>query len=333
MNIGLNCYTYFLTQLKKIITAAKTSENAALYLFEHDARTPLFMLEGLSRFYETQHNKKRFTKLKDEFKKLEDGLGSIDNFNWLLQESNQQENFPENIRHYFSEQKNNKLAEMNALLEKNDWLADKKSAFDSIQKKLESAKWQSSKEDIKGLEIFYKNVIKDIFSFYKNCNQPFTKMEDEVHELRRDLRWLSIYPKSLQGAIQLVYSKPTNPAVLPYLTEEIVQSPFNVMPLPGANNYFLLLEKQYFLALSYMISALGDIKDKGLFVFELAEAINATEKVSKEDARLKANQILNEVPNYEEVLLNKASQICNDYFSNKLLKPLIKGRSKKNKKD
>ncbi len=329
MNIGSYCYNYFLAQLKKIMDAATSSENAALYLFEHDARTPLFMLEGLSRFYETQHNKKRFGKLKDDFKILEDSLGAVDNYNWLQEACESLNECPENIKVYFGSQKNNKLEELNELLAKDNWLTEDKSAFKKIQKKLNNAKWQSPKDDIKGLETFYEKAVKEIIIFYKKNDHPFTKLEDEVHELRRDLRWLSIYPKSMQGAIQLVYSKPTNPASVPYLTEEIVKSPFNVMPAPGLNEYFLLLEKQYFLALSYMIAELGTIKDKGLFVYELGEAFKATEEITSAEAVQKAIQILNEAPNCEEVLLSKASQVCEDYFSNKLLQKLIKGRSKK----
>ncbi len=332
MNIGLYCYSYFLGQLKKIIDASKTAENKALYLFKNDARTPLFMLEGLSRFYETQHNQKRFGKLKDEFKILEDILGAIDYYVWLEEEAGSITDCPEEVKEYFKQQKDIKAAALNDLLEKDNWL-EEKSAFDKIQKKLTSAKWQSPKDDIKGLENFYKKAIKDILDFYKKSGTVFTKMEDEVHELRRNLRWLSIYPKSFQGAIQLIYSKPTNPAALPYLTEEIVTSPFNVMPLIGQNKHFLLLEKQYFLALSYMIAELGKIKDNGLLIFGLAEAIKETENLTEDEALQKAVTMLNEVGNYEKVLLSKASQVCEDYFSNKLLKQLIKGRSKKNKKE
>ena len=333
MNIGLYCYSYFLTQLKKIVDAAKTTDNAALYLFKNDARTPLFMLEGLSRFYETQHNKKSFGKLKDEFKKLEDIIGAIDYYNWLAEETSGLANCPEAVINYFNQKKNKIAEDLNELLEKDNWLAEKKSAFSKIQKKLTSAKWQSPKKDIKGLEAFYKDAVKDISEFYKKSGTVFTKMEDEVHELRRDLRWLSIYPKSFQGAIQLIYSKPTNPAALPYLTEEIVQSPFNVMPLVGPNKRFLLLEKQYFLALSYMIAELAKIKDDGLLILGIAEAIKETESITEAEAMQKAVILLNEVPNYEDVLLSKASQVCEDYFDNKLLKKLIKGISKKNKKD
>ena len=333
MNMGSYCYSYFLIQLKKIIEAAKTSDNVAMYLFEHDARTPLFMLEGLSRFYETQHNQKRFAKLKDSFKKLEDIIGAIDYYNWLAEESEKAADCPQEVKEYFTRQKNNKAAELEEALNKDNWLEEKKSAFNKIQKKLTRAKWQSPKKDVKGLETFYKNAIDDILKFYKKSGTVFTKMEDEVHELRRNLRWLSIYPKSFQGAIQLIYSKPTNPATLPYLTEEIVNSPFNVMPLVGANTYFLLLEKQYFLALSYMIAELGKIKDNGLLILGLAEGLKETENLDEETALQKAITLLKEVPNYEMVLLSKASQVCEDYFDNKLLNKLIKGRSKKKDKE
>jgi hypothetical protein len=47
--------------------------------------------------------------------------------------------------------------------------------------------------------------LKDKFKFIEDVagtNYHFVNVENDVHELRRKLRWLSIYPQSLRGAIQ-----------------------------------------------------------------------------------------------------------------------------------
>jgi hypothetical protein len=48
----------------------------------------------------------------------------------------------------------------------------------------------------------YKESVDKIIRFVAGTNYHFVNVENDVHELRRKLRWLSIYPQSLRGAIQ-----------------------------------------------------------------------------------------------------------------------------------
>ena len=68
-------------QIKKIATLldnAKNKENPALWLYLNDLRTPMFMLEGLAKMYANLHNKKDFSKIKEQAKEIEDALGVVD---------------------------------------------------------------------------------------------------------------------------------------------------------------------------------------------------------------------------------------------------------------
>ena len=76
------------------------SIDPALFLYQNNARTPLFMLEGLSKMYIDIHNKKRFSKLKEHFKLLEDGLGAIDYYDAIAKNFTTNKNFPKNILQY-----------------------------------------------------------------------------------------------------------------------------------------------------------------------------------------------------------------------------------------
>ncbi|CAN5643308.1 hypothetical protein BH11BAC3_BH11BAC3_10060 [soil metagenome] len=78
MQKGLTRFEFFLNQLQILLTAAAKEKNPALWLYRNNARTPLFMLEALSKMYADIHNKKRFTKIYDHFKMAEDALGAID---------------------------------------------------------------------------------------------------------------------------------------------------------------------------------------------------------------------------------------------------------------
>jgi hypothetical protein len=53
--IGLSRFLYFLEKIKNILEKAESAENPALVAYTEDIRTPLFMLEALSRLYKKIH--------------------------------------------------------------------------------------------------------------------------------------------------------------------------------------------------------------------------------------------------------------------------------------
>jgi|GEM_PF-3191392 len=62
---GLERFNFFLNKLELQLQDAAKDHNPALYLYKNDARTTLFMLEGLSRLYEKIHNKKKLGSMKN----------------------------------------------------------------------------------------------------------------------------------------------------------------------------------------------------------------------------------------------------------------------------
>ncbi len=151
-------------------------------------------------------------------------------------------------------------------------------------------------------------------------------MEDQVHELRRKLRWLSIYPQALRGTVHLTEALPADENVSKYLVPEIIQSPFNIMPAPGDKTTFLLLDKNNFLALSWMIAESGKLKDKGLGDVAYKEALAAGN--GNADGEL---QNLNFTSDGETsgYLLAEATRIFKDFFREKRLEKLIVGITNK----
>jgi hypothetical protein len=165
------------------------------------------------------------------------------------------------------------------------------------------------KQEVKAIESVYLTSIKKIKAFAAENERGFTELETQVHELRRKLRWLSIYPQALQGCIQLTKTASNDKNVKKYLTPEIVNSPFNKMPAAGANRDLLMFKKDYFLALSWMISELGRLKDLGLRAVALYES-GGTSKI---DTKIEAK------------VLSDATAVCRTYFAEKNLDKLISG--------
>ncbi len=86
MKNGLLRFEFYLVKLEQLLVDARKENNPALFIYENNARTILFMLEALSRLYAGILHQKRFEKLKDYFKSLEDLLGAIDHYDSFAKE-------------------------------------------------------------------------------------------------------------------------------------------------------------------------------------------------------------------------------------------------------
>lgn len=325
MKHGLARFEFYLVKLEEQLLNAGKEMNPALWLYSNDARTTVFMLEGLSKLYAGLHNKKRFTKMKAEFKLLEDALGTIDYYDCFAKEFVNKPEIPAVITDYVQGQAREKIQYLNDLLRQRSWTGDNTERIRKFRKKLNSAGWLKDDKEVKAISGFYNESIKEIKDFIGETNCRFTEIETQVHSLRRKLRWLSIYPKALQGVIQLTESNNADDYLQKYLTPDIINSPFNKMPEAGSNRYFLMLEKNYFLALSWMISALGKLKDNGLRIVVITEALQQVNGLAHDAALAKTYEILGPQHPGLSTILSDASAISETYFKEKDLDNLLSG--------
>ena len=318
-------FVYFLNKLQVLLNAASKQKNPALWLYKNDARTTLFMLEALSKMYSKIHNKKKFTKLKEQFKLLEDTIGAIDYYDNIAKDTSTSNKIPADITSYLLAQTREKIQSLNEILVEKGWLSTGNKRITKIQKNLNEADWLHEEEEIKAINEFYGEAIYDINDFIQTDAYHFDNIEADVHELRRRLRWLSIYPQALLGSIQLSKNKTRQKWLSKYLTKEITGSAFNKLPDADDSVCFLLLEQNYFYSLSWMIAELGKIKDKGLHVAAVKEALMQTAQLTEGDALKKTYSLLGTKQKKIEQLLKDASVICKVYFSEQNLENLVVG--------
>lgn len=329
MNRGIDRFNFFLMQLEALMQKADKQKNPGLFLYQNNARTPLFMLEALAKVYTELHNRKKFSKLKEHFKLLEDALGAIDYYDAISKNLSSNKKIPAKVMQYLQAQTREKIQRLNELLEEKKWIDNNNERIIKIRKKLSEADWQDEDKETAAFEKFYKKSIKDIIDFTKSTAYHFDNMEEDVHELRRKLRWLSIYPQALQGSIQLTGSKAKVKHLSKYLTEAIVSSPYNKMPDAGERKYFLLLDKNFFLSLSWMIDALGKLKDNGLQIVAIKEALQQTESINEADALKRAYLLLGSKQIKLDILLRDAATTCKTYFDEQNLEQLLIGTGKR----
>jgi hypothetical protein len=97
------------------------------------------------------------------------------------------------------------------------------------------------------------------------------------------------------------------------------------MPDAGDNKHFLLLEQNHFYALSWMIAELGKLKDTGLRVIAIKEALQQVSVTDHVQALKKAYTYTGSLQPQIKNLLLKADQICKIYFKEKQLQKLVIG--------
>jgi hypothetical protein len=325
MKKGIERFDYYLSRLEKLLNDAEKQSDAGFWLYKNNARTPLFMLEGLARIYGGLHDKKIFTGLKESFKTLEDAIGAIDYYDSFAAEFASNKKIPVAVTKHSQEKCTESVASFNKLLVEN------KTLITSVREKLNTVGWLKSKDEIAAIDVYYRKQIDEINAFYAEFAGGFTEIELQIHSLRRKLRWLSIYPQALRGNIQLFETNETNADSTKYLTPEIVNSPFNKMPEVGENKHLFMLDKSYFLALSWLISELGKLKDKGLRITLIAETLRDTKKLSDADALTQTYKMLAPDSTTLDGILSTASDICGKFFAEKNLDKLIYGISKAKK--
>lgn len=326
MKKGEQRFDFFLNQLQELLVKSSKQKNPALWLYQNNARTPVFMLEGLAKLYAGIHNKKKFSKIKEQFKLIEDVIGAIDYYDSFAKEFIGNKKIPAAITNYIQAQSREKIQSLNEILKEKKWLADDNARIEKIRKRLSKADWQDEKDDTKSILRFYITAINKILEYINQKDFHFVNVEDDVHELRRKIRWLSIYPQALRGVIQLSRSKTAVPKYLAkYLTKEITGSKYNIMPDAGDQKYFLLFDQNRFYALSWMIAELGNLKDNGLKVEVIKEAILQTSKLGEKAALTKAYKLAGPGQITIQQVLDTAENLCKTYCKEKNLELLITG--------
>ncbi len=273
---GYKRFNNQIIKLESLLDLAFQSQNPALSLYKSSARSVLFYLEALCRLYKNMHNRNRFEKLLDDFKSLEDQLGKIDYYDAFIKEFTAQKNFPNALLNNLKEHYNSELKKLEEILCEKQWIDKEKTKLGIIQKKLKDASWKSTKKDSKEIAKIIIKDIDEIESDYKSEKLNFKTLENGVHEYRRQIRWISIYAQVLDGLIQLKASDKPLPELDRYLTPEILNSPFNILPKEKEGLKPIYIELGYFYALSWLVSESGKLKDEGLRIICIEETIKET---------------------------------------------------------
>ncbi len=312
----INC-----ASLQELLNKASQQKNAALWLSNNNARTPLFMLEALTRLHNNAFDEKLFSKWHKRFKTLEDTFGEIDYYNWLLKEFSTNKKISPIILNSYKLKADKIVKKLNKRLIEKHWLNGKLNTFANA---ISEFTIEYNKEYITELKIALDEEIASIITFLDKIDFNFTMLEEHVHELRRKLRWLSIYAQALNGLIQVKASVKHPTGLKKYFTKNVINSPFNKLPKKPVKVAFVEYDSNSFFALSWIINELGVLKDDGLKFKALSTSIYKTEDVTEHWANQQAAKLLGFNSSIEIDILKQTSEIVKTFIiDDAILKTLL----------
>ena len=243
-------------------------------------RGPLFMLEGLCRVsLGTGGEPGLFKPLLVQVKVLEDGLGEVD-FWWTLLQSFERLELPAPLQAWAAMHHAHACGKLEGALEAGNWVAyrhlpegTKALRVRVLGRLLEEAEWPGRKRERRKLAAFLGRALRRVHEAAQQLDME--DLESGLHELRRKVRWFSIYAACLEGALTLERDVPAPRGWERYLVPEVVGSRFNQLPEAPEGVDPLRVPAPLFYALSWMIAELGAVKDRA----QLTESVSAGVKV------------------------------------------------------
>lgn len=307
--LPFNPFRVYTTALEALLRKASKSKAPALYLYVHEARTPLFMLEALTRLYTHHMGGSQMNTWRKHFKKLEDELGVVDYYDGFLKEFSKNKKIPKEVIAYIEKKKTKSLQKLEATLLRKKWLNGLLSGFH-----ISDAYIDYDESHMTLLRYAINLQEERIRKLAALAQQGFTELEEQVHELRRQCRWLSMYAQALHGLIQL--QGPSKPYTWEkhYITQAIIKHPYNRVAKAPKGIEPLYYNASVLYAFSDLIARLGVIKDKGLGLELLIKGLRKTKGLTTKVATTEALAMLGK--NYPTLaqVLKEATDVSRIFF-------------------
>ena len=280
-------------ELHDALEQVADAEDPIEVLFGLDVRRLTFMLEGLLRTYRRRYGKPIKKRLQ-AVKALEDQLGAVDYAQAML-DAGREAQVPKKAVRYLEKSLRKSRKELLRMLE-DGWVPDANGRVPGIAKLVRTLKhitWESREEDLATLRGALARRLEKVAA----AEYDMRDLEEGIHELRRQLRWLPICLTALDGVARL--DDDLNPVAeyAPLLRDPLAQSLFAQLPASGAEPDPFPLSRSLFVANTKLIGDLGDLKDDLQVIQALTRACKESGVARKsKEARAMALHHLGKAP-------------------------------------
>lgn len=300
-----------------VLNQSSNLKDPAWFLHKKKARPAFFMVESLTRILLCFYNDdKLLIKGRKKSKKIEDSLGRIEDYDDWYRLYQHHDKVGKKELNYFFQHREKEVKKLNKkLMEHEHYL----SFFEKIK---ESTINFDNEALIKKLSAQIEKELQHAFHFFQKYPDGFNSLENQVHELRRKLRWISIYAQSFDGIIALVKNRKHYSWEKEFHLSVQERSPYVRIHEKKDLKAHIYFNYKAFLALNYVIEELGKIKDKGYDLKELSIALQKQKKLSDKKAENHAAKKLG-ISYTEKDLFNTAHALLYNYFVKHRLHELL----------
>lgn len=239
----------------------ETPNDVADKLISGPQRIASYNLQALGRLYGSEEE--QFKQIRDDFKDMEDGIGTYDKWNNVLKKA-QASGASAEVLAKLKNKRKKALDDLTTMLTEGAWLppSGQDSRLDVTQAFLDGFAWKSYDDD---RALMLQKLLKELKQI-KSTAYDMTKLEegDGLHELRRDWKWIAIEERVLNG---MVTFRPNNqecpvPAYQDLVNQPIANSKYAKLPLAATETNPCLISQCLYLGLAQLIEDLGALKDK-----------------------------------------------------------------------
>lgn len=248
-------FEVWLRVLEKTLASSRNPAEVAEALLSDDNRIAAFNLQALGKIYTPQKN--TFSKLvRQSFKDLEDGIGEYDKWKKISKKSGSSRDQAK------AEEAKKSFAQM---LVKENWLPlNSNSRTRQVREFLSDFAWESYSDDKEQV----LKVLVDQLEKLQATRYDVSRLEKRdgdgngLHELRREIRWLMIEARVLNGLVQFKADPSCSvPELEPLLRSEVAKSRYATLPASALEKEPCFIEQCLFVGLAQNVNQLGAVKD------------------------------------------------------------------------
>lgn len=279
----------WISHIENTMTSNSKTEMVAGALLEGENRIATFNLQALGKLYSVQDSDFA-SEIRASFKSLEDGIGAYDMWKKIADKSGKAKD---------QERADKAKKDFAKMLEKDHWVSGgKKDRLKSIRAFLDGQKWHSYEDDKNMILAQLAEQVESIAA----TEYDLTRLEKDdgdgngLHELRREIRWLMIESRVLNGMLQFRKNS-QDCSVADYeglYKTSLAQSKYSTLPGSSLESDPCYIQQCLFLGLSGAVNILGEIKDAA----EQDQEARETDTVPKE-LQLQAETLYKELKNTE----------------------------------
>jgi hypothetical protein len=293
---GARAFAIHLKRFEAIVLHASAQtgrglpRHLAVRCYLEDLRTPAFLLQGLGRVYRKVLPRDAGAVIERQriiYKEVEDALGEFDAWHTLFGRAHTAWRAPAEVQAWFHDNRMHAAGRVDAALHLLRLAPEVgghgtvEGARDipglvGIRAECADLPWPADWKDRKKVARFLADELREIEEQCESDTLNLRNLEGGLHELRRRLRWPSVYAAALNGLVVIGAQRAAAPGLTHYFTDAVTGSRHAHLTRNRRVAQPLEINYAHWIALSWLIQELGLLKDQRQWTAALKAALSGS---------------------------------------------------------